>query len=96
MGTVGRSFTEFGLEDLAALRELPRHGDESSGLAQLQGDERIDDYARGKRMLQLLRDGMRKYPAAHQACIEDLGGASEDACRRRLVRKYSAGKFQER
>ena len=87
MGAVGRSFTEFGLEDLAALRELPR---------QLQGDERIDDYARGKRMLQLLRDGMRKYPAAHQACIEDLGGASEDACRRRLVRKYSAGKFQER
>ena len=57
--------------------------------------ERIDDADRGKRMLQLIASGALDYPAALQACIEDPGVATDDSCRRRLVRKYRDGKFTE-
>lgn len=91
-----RSFLQLRPEYRAALLELLSRADESFDdlkAGQLQGDERINDYARGRRMLQLLRAGMRKNPAAREACIEDPGWASEDACRARLVRKFNAGKF---
>jgi len=40
-------------------------------------------------MLQLVAQGMLRHPAANQACREFPGGLSENACERRLVRKYN-------
>jgi hypothetical protein len=51
--------------------------------------ERIPEGNRGKRMLQLVAQGMLRHPAANQACREFPGGLSENACERRLVRKYN-------
>jgi hypothetical protein len=93
---LNRAYSRLRPEYRAALRGLLSRADESSDDAkagQLQGNERINDYARGRRMLQLMRDGMRKNPAARRACIEDPEGPSDDSCRKRLVRKYMAGKF---
>jgi len=73
----------------AAYREEPI--DDAEPL--LQGLERIDDGARGRRMRQLVQSGMLVYTAARQACIEDPRGASDDACTKHLVRKYKAARF---
>jgi hypothetical protein len=91
-----RSFSLLRPEYRSALRELLSRADESLDDTKpppLQGKERINDYERGQRMLQLLRSGSRMNPAALRACIEDPEGASDDSCRVRLVRKYLARRF---
>jgi hypothetical protein len=91
-----RSYSQLRPEYRAAIRGLLSRPDESFEdveAGQLQGNERIYDGARGRRMLELMRVGLRKNPAALRACIEDPEGASEDACRTRVVRKYMAGRF---
>lgn len=51
--------------------------------------ERINDESRLRRMIALMDQGVRKHPSARQACREDLAGANEEACERRLVRKHA-------
>jgi hypothetical protein len=92
---LGRSFNRLPPEYRAALRQVASREESIDDAKRhpLQGLERVSDCARGRRMQQLMDDGMRMYPAARQACIEEPGGASEDACARRLARKYLGGRF---
>ncbi len=86
-----RSFARLPSAYRTALRELLFRADGSvaAKLPPRPRGERVDDANRGRRMLQLIRDGKLDYPAAGQACVEDPGAnvANVDACRRRLVRK---------
>jgi hypothetical protein len=52
------------------------------------GKEQYDDEARLRRMQVYMNLGNVPNRAAMLACIDDPAGASDDACRARLIRKF--------